>query len=202
MTDIGIYKITSPTGRVYIGQSWNIRRRFNQYKKLDCKVQRLIFRSLSKYGVDNHVFEIIHHLPKDVSQEVMDSFEVLYWNLYRSCGIRMLNLQEPGRGGKPCEETRRLLSLSHMGNKHNVGKKLPPGVIAKMITARTGLKRSEETKKKQSEAAKRRIRTPEHCANMRGKTGPKKGHKHPPETLEKIRRQLIARNKMPRPCKT
>jgi hypothetical protein len=34
MKQIGIYKITSPTKRVYIGQSVNIERRFNTYEKL------------------------------------------------------------------------------------------------------------------------------------------------------------------------
>ena len=29
----GIYKITSPTGRIYIGQSKNIKQRFRDYNK-------------------------------------------------------------------------------------------------------------------------------------------------------------------------
>jgi len=31
MNTIGIYKITSPTGKIYVGQSCNIERRFNTY---------------------------------------------------------------------------------------------------------------------------------------------------------------------------
>lgn len=56
---IGIYKITSPTGRIYIGQSTNIHKRFKHYKSLDCKRQHKIYNSLKKYGTDNHVFEIV-----------------------------------------------------------------------------------------------------------------------------------------------
>lgn len=55
----GIYKITSPSGKIYIGQSINIERRFSQYKYLKCKKQTILYRSLVKYGVENHNFEII-----------------------------------------------------------------------------------------------------------------------------------------------
>ena len=56
---IGIYKITSPNNRVYIGQSIDIERRFKFYKQINCKKQPILYKSLIKYGVDNHTFEII-----------------------------------------------------------------------------------------------------------------------------------------------
>ena len=56
---IGIYKITSPTGKVYIGQSININKRFYQYKKLHCKGQVILYNSFMKHGVENHIFEVI-----------------------------------------------------------------------------------------------------------------------------------------------
>jgi len=56
---IGIYKITSPTGKIYIGQSKNIPKRFKEYDKLQCKLQIVLYRSFLKYGVENHLFEII-----------------------------------------------------------------------------------------------------------------------------------------------
>ena len=55
----GIYKITNPEGKIYIGKSKNIEKRFSDYKRLDCKNQPLIFQSLAKYGWLNHKFEII-----------------------------------------------------------------------------------------------------------------------------------------------
>lgn len=55
----GIYKITSPSGRIYIGQSIDIDKRFESYRKLKCKLQPRLYSSIVKYGVDNHVFEII-----------------------------------------------------------------------------------------------------------------------------------------------
>ena len=56
---IGIYKITSPSGKVYIGQSKNIKRRHNQYKLLHCCQQPRLFNSLKKYGWNNHISEIL-----------------------------------------------------------------------------------------------------------------------------------------------
>ncbi len=57
----GIYKITSPTKRVYIGQSVNIKKRFLSYKHLPSVIkQSKVYKSLKKYGIDKHKFEVIH----------------------------------------------------------------------------------------------------------------------------------------------
>ena len=53
---IGIYKITSPTNKIYIGQSIDIENRFTKYKSLDCKNQVRLYNSLKKYGFDKHKF--------------------------------------------------------------------------------------------------------------------------------------------------
>jgi len=71
---IGIYKITSPLGRVYIGQSIRIEIRFNYYKRLDCKSQPRLYNSLLKYGYDKHTFEVI----EECSTEMLNIRE-RYW---------------------------------------------------------------------------------------------------------------------------
>lgn len=65
MAICGIYKIISPTDRVYIGQGVNIKRRFYRYKSLDCKEQIILYKSFLKHGVENHSFEIIEECPVD-----------------------------------------------------------------------------------------------------------------------------------------
>lgn len=55
----GIYKITSPSGRVYIGESKDIGYRLKTYRKLRCKNQTKLYNSFLKYGVDAHIFSII-----------------------------------------------------------------------------------------------------------------------------------------------
>jgi group I intron endonuclease len=61
----GIYKITSPSGRVYVGQSKDIENRWASYRKANCKQQRVLFNSLLKYGWINHIFEIIEECDAD-----------------------------------------------------------------------------------------------------------------------------------------
>lgn len=120
---VGIYKITSPSNKVYIGQSWNLSNRYDDYRYQPDKKQRKIYNSIKKYGFKEHKFEIIHELPVDVTQEVMDRYEVLYWQLYKDCGIEMMNIKEPGKGGKHSLET---ISLIKEKKKlsNNAGKKI------------------------------------------------------------------------------
>lgn len=79
----GIYKITNPKGRIYIGQSKNIDERIARYKKLQCcKHQLFLYRSFLKYSVDNHSFEII--LRGDFTKKELNSFESKFVKEYNS----------------------------------------------------------------------------------------------------------------------
>lgn len=56
----GIYTITSPSGRVYVGQSVDIERRFAEYQRNgSVKKQRRIAASFAKYGVNAHEFSLL-----------------------------------------------------------------------------------------------------------------------------------------------
>lgn len=55
----GVYKITSPSGRVYVGSSVNLKARYSFYKRCPSKKQKLLYRSITKYGFENHLFQII-----------------------------------------------------------------------------------------------------------------------------------------------
>lgn len=55
----GVYKIINPNGKIYIGSSLDILKRFKDYKKLNCKKQTRLYNSLLKHGWENHIFEII-----------------------------------------------------------------------------------------------------------------------------------------------
>jgi len=54
-----VYKITSPSKKIYIGSTNRIERRKSYYKTLKCKNQFKIYNSIQKYGWNAHVFEII-----------------------------------------------------------------------------------------------------------------------------------------------
>jgi len=54
-----IYMVTSLTGRIYVGSTNDFDYRFSQYKRLHCKGQIKLYRSLLKHGFVNHTFEVI-----------------------------------------------------------------------------------------------------------------------------------------------
>lgn len=139
---IGIYKITSPSGRVYIGQSWDIEERFKSYRKMSNKNkgQKALFNSFLKYKSINHIFQIIHELPQDISQEILNNYEILYINQYKELGFNMLNIREGGSRGKHSEETKKLISKTLEGYKHSEEAKL------RMSESRIGQKRKYNPK--------------------------------------------------------
>lgn len=87
MKKIGIYKITSPTKKVYIGQSVDIKRRFTEYKRLACIKQIRLYNSFLKYSVNNHTFEII--IICDVHE--LNKYEQFYQEAYSCIGRNGLN---------------------------------------------------------------------------------------------------------------
>lgn len=48
---IGIYKITSPLGKVYIGQSHDINNRFKYYFSMRCSGQKHLYNSLKEINI-------------------------------------------------------------------------------------------------------------------------------------------------------
>jgi len=88
----GIYKITSPTRRIYIGQSVNIKSRVKAYKRLDCKMQHKLYNSLKKHGVENHTFEII----EECSIEDLNCRERYWQEFYDVLGDKGLNCELTG----------------------------------------------------------------------------------------------------------
>lgn len=117
----GIYKITSSTGRVYIGQSWNVYDRLQRYSALNCKSQKVVYRSLLKHGVKNHTFEVICWLPDDCTQDVMNEYEKIYIVIYKEAGVSLMNIREGGSNGKHSPETIAKF-IGNKGGRGNAGK--------------------------------------------------------------------------------
>ena len=164
-----IYKITSPTGKIYIGQTWNWKTRENFYKTLNCKTQTGIYNSLLKYGYFAHSIEIICEFPNDILQETLDKYEFIYWEMYKNCGIKLLNCREPGKGGKFSEESKQKLSKALKGRKLSDSHKQKITEVNKSETERekrkkalTGHVVSEETKRKISEKIKQKWQNSEY----------------------------------------
>lgn len=142
----GIYKITSPSGRVYIGQSVDLRNRINGYKSTESKYsgQPILWRSFKKHGIENHIFEIIEQCEPDE----LDCRE-RYWQDYYDVLNGGLNciLTE-------CGDKKRIESVKTRENKRNVnlGKKFSAEHKKRIGESKIGIPRSEKTKDKLREA--------------------------------------------------
>lgn len=191
---IGIYKIINPTDKIYIGQSINIEKRINQYKKLRCKQQVVLYRSLLKYGYDNHKFEII----EECCIDLLNTRE-RYWQDYYNCIEKGLNckltktddkcgilsietknkIREKAIGRKISDETKMKMSISRknrespmLGKKHSFESK------NKISKSNLGRMCSDYTRNKLSEANK-------------GKIGSMLGKKHSEESKLKMSKSLL-----------
>jgi group I intron endonuclease len=135
--DIGyIYKITSPTNRVYVGQTNNINRRINDYTYRKTSSQKLLHKSLEKYGFKNHKFEILDEVSPDNIHNA-EKFYISICESYRHHHKNGLNLT--------------------MGGEGTAGRVLSAETRAKMSKSQKGRTCSDETRKKISEANKGKI---------------------------------------------
>lgn len=191
----GIYCIISPSNKVYIGQSWDIKARFSQHRR-EKRPILVLNRSIHKYGWVNHKARILHELPPDVGQSVMDNYEQFYLDAFVDCGATLLNMKEAGARGKMSDTAKKKMSIANKGRKAwNKGLK---GFCfhteeSKMIISKThkGRKRIDSTKEKLRSKATGRKHTTETRLKMSvvkiGKPGAKLGYKCTPDQIEKIR---------------
>ena len=108
-----IYKITSPTGKIYIGKTTWLYKRKSNYKQFQCKQQRILYNSLKKYGFNNHNFDII--LEKKATNEELYDLEIFYiekYNSYIMDNPNGMNLTKGGDGfrGNHTEATKLKIS--------------------------------------------------------------------------------------------
>jgi group I intron endonuclease len=111
---IGIYKIISPSNRIYIGQSINIDERKRAYiNSSRASLGPKIYNSIKKYGWDKHQHEVI----EECSLEQLNERET-YWKKYHIDQYgwgKMLFCELHDNGGGPrSEET--ILKMSKPRN--------------------------------------------------------------------------------------
>lgn len=197
---IGIYKITSPTKRIYIGQSLNIEERFNTYKRLHCKKQIRLYRSLLSYGIDKHKFEIIC----ECSIDELNDKERYYQDLYNvlTNGLNCMLTKTNDRSGKLSEEIKSKISKSNKGKKHSeetklkmstwqIGRKQSEESIKKRIETNKGYKHSEESKVKMSKSHIGKKLTDEHKIKIGLSNKNGKRSKETKSKMSKSRNKII-----------
>jgi len=176
----GIYKITSPSNRIYIGKSVNINKRFISYKNNHCKTQRRLYNSFINYGSGNHKFEIIHKcMPSELNR--LEIFYIKLYNTFNSPnGLNLLSGGENslmseetkikigigGKGRKCSEETKIRMSLAQKGNKNSLGRIVSADHSRKISESNKGRIFSDQHKIKISIALSGRKLSKDHIKNI------------------------------------
>jgi group I intron endonuclease len=167
---IGIYKITSPNGKIYVGQTTNFSKRKNYYKNGAKPYQVRIYNSLQKHGYDAHSIEFI----EECLVEKLNERERHWQDFYEVIGENGLNCrltETNDKSGFLSEESKAKMSEARQKRILTDKEKL------RLKGLFTGRKHSEETKIKMSESSKGKKKTSEHIAklpqNQKGKFRPK-----------------------------
>lgn len=118
MRIIGIYKITSPSDKIYIGQSTNILSRQKSYgRSSGYKFQTKLKNSILKYGFKSHTFQII----EECSFESLNKKERYWQDYYDVLGPNGLNciLQETNSVKRRIsKDTINKMKVNSLGNKN------------------------------------------------------------------------------------
>jgi len=136
-----IYKITSPSGKVYVGQTTDLPRRKSRYRRLDCKQQPKVFNSIVKYTWELHIFEVIEELidSDKISLNEREQYWISYYDsmnnglnctgggdskIISSETIEKIRLSKlgkpsPNKGRSMSDEQKEKIRISMMGNKNN-----------------------------------------------------------------------------------
>jgi group I intron endonuclease len=111
-----IYKITSPSNRIYVGKTNDFRKRLNAHKSSVTKSKKqhiILINSFKKYGFDEHIFEII----EECDNSILDEREI-YWikelntfNMDNPLGMNM-TLGGDGQRGK-LDERRKSIAINN-----------------------------------------------------------------------------------------
>ena len=189
-----IYMLISPSEKVYVGQTRNLKRRFKKHKSTNGTC-RILYRAIQKYGWNNFLKVIIEVFDDDVSDNYMNQREIYWIREHEAFGPKGYNCTEGGggvSGHKHSAETRAKLSRANKGRKLSVehiaklkGRKFSAEHRANLSRAYKRRKLSAETRAKLSRAQKGR----KHSAETRSKMSKaQKGRKRSAETRAKLRK--------------
>lgn len=160
---VGIYKITSPTGRIYIGQSVNIEKRQQQYESgINYKNQTKLRNSLVKYGFATHIFEVIQEC--DVEElNMQERYWQDHYGVLSQRGLNCRLTQTNDKSGRLSEQTKSRISKANSGvNAGFYGRNHTEEAKSRIRQASLGRRHTEEAKKYMSEIKKGYKKSQEH----------------------------------------
>lgn len=195
-----VYKHTSPSGKVYIGQTCQSEAKRFRHDGTGYTGSPYFYSAIKKYGWNNFKHEV---LESNLTKEQADEKEIEYISMYKSCDKRYgYNMSTGGEHGSVgvirSEEYKqhlskinkgKTLSEEHkrkIGNAHK-GRKLTDVQRKRLSEINKGKKLSDEHRKKLSEVNKSRIRTKEEIEKSAAK---RRGKPLSKETREKLSNAL------------
>ena len=110
MKNPGIYILTSPNGKQYVGRDVNLPSRATQHFRGKNPKCRHVHRAIKKYGADAFDVEIIQY--PGISHEALNAVERWKIRQLQTLAPKGCNLTEGGEGVIPSEETRQKFSES------------------------------------------------------------------------------------------
>ena len=172
-----IYAIVNTiTGNQYIGSSKNsyVRRKahFNLLRR-GAHHSFILQRAFDKHGEDKFKFIVIEKVEPSIDLIKREQ----WWLDNANCAYNLTKQALPGKERVITEETRARMRAAKLGVKHPEWRNKQKSINQKGIGL--GKKRSEEAKRAMSEAQKRLY--------TNGYIHPRKGKKHTPEALERIK---------------
>lgn len=135
----GIYKITSPSNKIYVGQSIDLQKRFKDYQKYNktgCQVK--LKASFKKYGSEKHIFEIIEECPVELLNERERHWQD-YYSVLNERGLNCKLTSIKDKSGQLRQEVKEKISKSLTGQKRTDEQK------RNMSNSQKGKKQSIET---------------------------------------------------------
>jgi len=146
----GIYKITSPSGKIYIGQSENVKYRIRKHI-YESKTSNLpIHNAINKYGLDNLDIECIFKCDEKFSKEtvkVLNDMEKYYIKFYNSF-YSGYNLTKGGDSTIQNEETKRKIGTENSNPSIETRNKIRESLLKSTRFSAESIMRIEKAKTK------------------------------------------------------
>ena len=152
-----IYRLTSPSGKIYIGQAQSMYKRFQDYRRP--RATKYLKRAILKYGLEKMKVEI---LERDIPLDKLDDREQYYLDTlepFKDNGYNICKVASTTRGRKrPKEEMQG--SIDYMTGRfgelnHFYGKTHSEESKQKQRDAKLGKKQSKETVQKRLDSTEK-----------------------------------------------
>jgi len=176
-----IYKLTSPSGKVYIGRTVNFYNRMKDHKHeaKDGNI-RPIYKAIRKYGWDNFTKEIIDEVYTIEEAIIRESKYINEYNSVKNGYNSTYNTEGPGDIWEGLEDTEQYKEYTKKMAKISSGKNNPM----------YGKKHTEEAKAAQKQKAKGRFSLPWFISKYGEEIGTQKYN----DRCQSLSKRIMARN--------